>query len=151
MHIIPKWKEHPLTKQGLVELVPTDWLYQYHGTDVTLLTEIKDGSVVTMEELWENIKREGLHDPVIIRIGIKNKKFRLEAGNHRIYVLHTYGILFTPATVQIQDWCGPDAENVMNTGTHNFDFLQPITLTEFAHGYTKPSTVFTELINRIQR
>jgi ParB-like nuclease domain len=149
MHIIPTWKDHPLTKQGVVELVPTDWLYTYRGQDVTPETETKDGTVVTLATLWENITKEGLHDPVIIRVGKDNQKFRLEAGNHRIQILHQHGVPFTPATVQVENWCGPDAKNVMNTGTHNFDFPYPDILIGVPNGYAKPSSIFKDLVHTI--
>lgn len=142
MLITPKWKTHPLTLAGHVELVPTAWLYQYRGTDVTPGTDLKDGSSVSMDQLWENIKLEGLHDPVIIRVGKGNKKFRLESGNHRIQVLMKYGVLFTPATVEVQELCGPEVENVMTDATHNFDFTNEIYTVTLQNGYTKPSAVF---------
>jgi hypothetical protein len=150
MLIIPKWKDHPLTKKGVVELVPTDWLFQYRGPDVTPETEIKDGTIVTVDELWENITQEGLYDPVIIRVGKDNQKFRLEAGNHRIQVLFKHGVLFTPATVEIQSICGPHVENTMTNASHNFTFPTNSTLAQLHFGYAKPSEVFTELIGRTE-
>jgi hypothetical protein len=149
MYIIPAWKDHPLTKQGVVELVPTEWLYTYRGQDVTPETETKDGTIVTVDTLWENIKNEGLHDPVIIRVGKDNQKFRLETGNHRIQVLYKHKVPFTPATVQIQSICGHDAQNAMNTGTHNFDFPYPHILISLSNEYAKPSSIFEELVHTI--
>jgi hypothetical protein len=107
--------------------------YTYRGQDVTQETETK----------------EGLHDPVIIRVGKDNQKFRLEAGNHRIQVLYKHGVPFTPATVQVENWCGPDAQNVKNTGTHNFDFPYPDILIGVSNGYAKPSSIFEDLVHTI--
>ena len=145
MEIEPKWKNHPLTKQGFVELVPTGWLFQMHGTDVTPLADLVDGTTVNLEALWDNMLHEGLHDPLIIRIGILNKKFRLESGNHRIQVLQKYGVKYTPATVEIQDECGPHANNVMTDASHNFDFSDNVEATNLVAGYMKPSQVFRHL------
>lgn len=149
MEILPKWKDHPLTRSGLVELVPTDWVFDLRGTDVIPETGLKDGTRVDMESLWENIKHEGLHDPMIIRVGIKNKKFRLEAGNHRIQVFKKYGVPYTPTTVQVQDFCGQQAEDVMTIATHNFDFTADIDISNLKFGYTKPSTVFKSLSGKV--
>jgi hypothetical protein len=150
MSIIPTWKDHPLTKQGVVELVPTAWLYTYRGPDVTPLADTIDGTIVTVDELWENIQAEGLHDPVIIRVGTNNQKFRLEAGNHRIQVLYAHGVPFTPATVQIQSICGPHAPNVMTDASHNFTFPSPSKLIHLRDGYAKPSDVFKELTGKTE-
>lgn len=150
MNPIPKWKTHPLTLAGHVELVPTAWLYQYRGADVTPGTDLKDGSAVTMDQLWENILTEGLHDPVIIRVGKTNKKFRLESGNHRIQVLMKHGVPFTPAVVQVQELCGPQVENIMTDATHNFDFIDDISTEVLEVGYLKPTSVFKSLKDNIE-
>lgn len=150
MEIIPKWKDHPFTKEGLVELVPTDWLFKFRGPDVTPATDLKNGAIVDVENLWENIKQEGLYDPLIIRVGIKNRKFRLEAGNHRIQVLKKYGVEYTPATVQVQDNCGPQMDNVMTDASHNFDFNEDINVSSLKNGYTTPSNVFKSLIGKVK-
>ena len=150
MPLTPKWKTHPLTLAGHVELVPTAWLYQYRGPDVTPGVDLLDGIIVDMEKLWQNIQEDGLHDPVIIRVGKDNQKFRLESGNHRIQVFMKYGVPFTPATVQVQDTCGPQAANVMTDATHNFDFTDDINSEALVVGYIKPSAVFKSLIGNIE-
>ena len=150
MEILPKWKDHPFTKGGSVELVPTNWLFKFRGTDVTPEADLMDGTIVDMESLWNDINENGLYDPVIIRVGVKNKKFRLEAGNHRIQVFKKYGVEFTPATVQVQDTCGPQVENVMTNATHNFDLHEDIATSDLKIGYTKPSTVFKSLSGKIK-
>jgi len=145
MEIIPKWKNHPLTKQGVVELVPTKWLYTLYGPDVTPQADLMDGTLVDLETLWENVLQDGLHEPLIIRVGKTNKKFRLESGNHRIQVFFQHGVEYTPATVQIQNECGPHVDNVMTNASHNFSFQEKIDLATVAIGYAKPSTIFPEL------
>ncbi len=149
MPINPKWKTHPLTLAGHVELVPTTWLYQYRGTDVTPGVDLKDGTIVDMETLWKNIQQDGLHDPVIIRVGRENKKFRLEAGNHRIQVFMKYGVAHTPATVQVQDTCGPEVENIMTDASHNFNFTKDVDISSLKNGYLKPSQVFKDLLDKV--
>lgn len=150
MPLNPKWKTHSLTLAGFVELVPTAWLYKYRGPDVTLSTGLLDGTIVDMEVLWQNIQDEGLYDPVIIRVGKENQKFRLESGNHRIQVFMKYGVIFTPATVQVQDICGPQVKNVFTDATHNFDFTDDINVEVLEFGYIKPTAVFKSLLGNIE-
>ena len=150
MEVPPTWMNHPLTIQGSVELVPTDWLFTFRGPDVSPELTIKRGTVVDMESLWESIQKNGLDEPVIMRVGIKNKKFRLESGNHRIQLFKQYGVEYTPATVQIQDYCGPDVQNVMTIATHNFDFTDDIILPDSDNGYVKPSSVFKSLVGNVK-
>lgn len=150
MPITPKWKNHPLTLAGHVELVPTAWLYQYRGQDVTPNADLLDGTIVDMEKLWLNIQEDGLYDPVIIRVGKDNKKFRLESGNHRIQVFMKYEVPFTPATIQVQDICGPQAQHVMTDATHNFDFTNNMNTVTLSNGYTKPSAFFQNLNYQVE-
>lgn len=145
MYIEEKWKTHPLTLQGHVELVPTEWVYAYYGTDVTPQTNLKDGTIVDMETLWEDIKSEGLHDPFIMRVGVYSKTFRLESGNHRIQVFHKHRVPFVPLAVEIKDECGPDATDGMTDATHNFPFTDDINLPDVQRRYCKPSYVFKSL------
>lgn len=150
MPLTPKWKTHPLTLAGHVELVPTAWLYQYRGRDVTPGVDLLDGTIVDMEKLWQNIQQDGLYDPVIIRVGKENKKFRLESGNHRIQVFMKYGVSFTPATVEVQAMCGPQEGNVMTDATHNFDFTEDIIVDNLEIGFMKPTAVFLNLIGEVE-
>lgn len=150
MEILSKWKDHPLTKQEVVELIPTNWLFKIYGTDVTPQTNLMDGTLVDLETLWNNILEEGLHNPLIIRVGRVNKKFRLESGNHRIQVFKKHGVEHVPATVQIQDECGPHVQNVMTDASHNFDFGGDVDVTSLKNGHMKPSSVFRSLHNQIK-
>src|SRR3989344_6346527 len=145
MKIKELWKNHPLYKQGLVELVPTSWLWNYWGRDVSPEADLIDGTIVSLDELWENIKKEGLHNPLIMRVGLKNKKFRLEAGNHRIQVLHNNGVEFIPLTVQVREECGPHLEDVMTDASHNFDAGNEFIISKITKEYMKPSEVFKSL------
>lgn len=100
------WKNSPLNKDGKIELVPTDWVWQYRGQDVSPNTDLMDGSEADLDELWKDICEKGLYEPLIMRVGIKNKKFRLESGNHRIKLFHEHHVPQVPLIVQIQDELG---------------------------------------------
>lgn len=103
-----------------------------------------------METLWKNICNEGLYGPVILRVGINNKKFRLEFGNHRIQVFAKYGVDYTPTTIQVQEKCGPYVDNVMTNASHNFDFTDDVILLKLTKGYMKPSSVFKSLFLQVK-
>lgn len=150
MKIAEKWKEHILTKMGVVDLVPTAWLYKIYGTDVSPLADLKDGTLVGLADLWDNLTTEGLYDPVIIRVGTKNKKYRLEAGNHRIQVLYEHRVEFTPAILEVQDECGPHVKNNQTDATHNFNLPDYIDCQHLKPGIYRPSLIFTELHEQIR-
>ena len=145
MYIKEIWREHPLYKQGKIELVPTEWVWKYYGYDVSPDTDLLDGTIVSMEALWENILEVGLHNPLIMRVGLKNKKFRLEAGNHRIQVFHQHGVPLIPVTVQVREECGPHMEDVMTDATHNFDAPEGFLISKIISEYMAPSEVFSNL------
>lgn len=137
------WRNHPLALEGKVELVSTAWLWKYRGADVSPQADLVDGSLVDLDGLWQDIVNNGMQNPMIIRVGTKNKKFRLEAGNHRVQVLYHNNVLFAPATVQITDECGPDAPNPLTDATQSFDYTN--TLPDNLSTYMKPSEMFAEL------
>lgn len=145
MNIKESWKKHPLYVQGKVELVPIAWVWQYRGCDVGPITDRGDGTIVDLYALWEDIRNEGLRDPLIMRVGLKNKKFRLEAGNHRIQILRQHGVTTIPLTVQIREECGPHVDDAMTIGSHNFDADDEILIERSAEEYMKPSQVFRKL------
>ena len=82
---------------------------------------------------------------IIIAAGKVNKKFRLEAGNHRIQVLHQHGIKMIPVTVQVREECGPHLDDVMTDASHNFDAGDEFLISKITREYMKPSEVFKSL------
>lgn len=139
------WKEGELYKKGKIELVPTDWVMKYCGMDAASDACLMDGTRVPFEDLWRNLLEEGLYEPLIMRIGLKNKKFRLEAGNHRVRIFMGKGVPMIPVTVQVKDFCGPEAENVMTISKNNFDFGDEVSVSGSTEEYMKPSQVFKSL------
>lgn len=144
----PNWKEHQLTKSGVVEELPLEWVWQYWTSDVNNHIELEDGSHMELEELWKVLIEEGMSDPLILRVGLENKRMRLEAGNHRIQVLRQHGVKFVPVTVQVRHLCGDNAPGPMTNGTIDFPFPDSgLKISEITEEYMKPSDVFwsTEL------
>lgn len=146
MQILDTWKQHPLTLSGAVELVPVSWVWKYRGVDVSDGVDMPDEGRSTLEEFWDVLKKDGLRDPLIVRVGLKDRKMRLEAGNHRIQVLHAHGVTEVPVTIQVHEECGPHAPDVMNSGSHNFDIPHTLRIREVTREYMKPTEVFTELV-----
>ncbi len=145
MHIKEKWKEHPLFAQGKIELVPMSFLWKYWGRDVSPMADLMDGTVVSLDTLWQNICEEGLYNPLIMRVGLRSNTFRLEAGNHRIQVLHDHGVEMVPMTVEVREDCGPHLDDVMTDATHNFIAPEGFLISEITDEYMAPSAVFKEL------
>ncbi len=145
MEIKPLWREHPLYEEGKIELVPTEWVWQYWGHDVCKNVGLPDGTRVDLDTFWEILLEEGLQDPLIMRVGVKNKMMRLEAGNHRIQLFHKHNVDMIPVTVQLRDECGPHLGDVMNDATHNFDASDELLVSTIPSEYMKPSNVFKSL------
>ncbi|MEK7101708.1 MAG: hypothetical protein AAB882_00965 [Patescibacteria group bacterium] len=109
------------------------------------MADLKDGTLVDLDGLWDNICEEGLHDPLIMRVGLENSKFRLEAGNHRIQVFHQHKIETVPLTVQVRNECGPHLGDVMTDASHNFDAGDEFLISKITEEYMKPSEIFKSL------
>lgn len=148
MYLKETWKDHPLYKQGKIELIPTEWVWKYWGRDVSPKTSLLDGTVVDLSTLWKNILDIGLHNPLIMRVGLKNNKFRLEAGNHRIQVFHKHGVKMIPLTVQVREECGPHLGDAMTDATHNFNASEGFLISKITEEYMKPSEVFKDLYKK---
>ena len=145
MQIKESWKNNTKFDQNKIEMIPTSWLWDYWGRDVSPMADLMDGTPADMDALWENILKEGMHNPLIMRIGLKNKKFRLESGNHRIQLFHQHGVEEVPVIVQVREECGPHVGDVMTDASHNFDFGNEVIVPETAEEYLKPSEVFKSL------
>lgn len=143
MEIKPVWKEHELTKAGVVEELPLEWVWQYWGKDVTEHIEYEDGTGSYLPGLWDRLLKEGMTDPLIIRVGLENKKMRLESGNHRIQVLRQHGVKTVPVTIQVRNLCGPSAPGPMTDATLNFEWPEEgIKISKMTKEFMAPSEVF---------
>jgi len=145
MTIPDAWTEQPLYKEGKIELVPTEWVWKYWGADVSPEADLMDGTLVDLDGLWHDLLEHGMHEPLIMRVGLTNKKFRLESGNHRIQVLHAHQVPLVPVTVQVREICDPSAPDAMTDATLLFDAADEFLITEVTDAYMKPSEVFRSL------
>jgi len=147
--------EHPWAKQGLVEMIPTLWVAEMANPSASDMTDLapekNQGEIVTLSELWQNIRTEGMRDPFILSAGYRDGLSRLEAGSHRIRVFHDNGIPFVPATVLL----GERANIYPSHGEHVFERNLRIPLHAndnepetypFDHRYhAKPSDIFEDI------
>ncbi len=136
------WKNHPLYTQGKVGLLPTEFVYALRGTDVSPTTTLQDGTRVDLEALWVHLVDEGLQEPLMIRVGRNNQSYRLEAGNHRIQVLHAHGVSFVPVTIEVVDECTPHSATSHNDGNHLFPLPPGALKPNLANGFYAPDDAF---------
>lgn len=135
------WRYNKDFDQDKIELLPIEWVWQYRGINPSKMIDLGDESI-DLDGLWQKMQINGILVPLIMRIGIVNKKFRLETGNHMIQVLKEHGIKEIPVTVQVRNICGPEALDVMTEATHSFDWGDEVIISESTSEYMKPSEVF---------
>lgn len=121
MSIEPKWRDHHWTKLGVVELVPTEWVHRFYGRDVSPKADLMDGALVELDELWADLQKNGLHEPLLFRVGVRDRQMRLEAGNHRIQVFHDHDVSYVPLAGQVRPTCGPEREDVWTDAQRVYD------------------------------
>lgn len=69
------------------------------------------------QELIEDIKKNGITDPIEIGIGVWSRKARLDTGNHRIYIAPQLGITHIPCICRVSNY----AVFNTNNGDHAYD------------------------------
>lgn len=104
--LFSKTFQHPVIGK-YVEWVPVNWLQRlanpHAGKATDLGTWVPDAPLVGLEELYQNMLVHGMRDPFLIGVGRNDRRIRLEAGNHRVQVLQSKGILIAPAVAYIGD------------------------------------------------
>lgn len=105
-----EWKER-------LEMVSLEWLLEMANpepSDTAPLESGRENERVSMADLVKDIKKRGLKEPLIIGVGIKTGRARLEAGNHRVRALMELGVLHAPATC----WVGASHVGFEGNGAH---------------------------------
>ena len=91
--MIPEpWKDNKYYKLGLVAEVPLSWLIRYQGNRLRMRR-------YEFEKLVEDIKTNGIEEPVMIFIGQKDRTVTLGEGNHRMMAAMMAGLKSIPARV----------------------------------------------------
>jgi hypothetical protein len=118
-----RWESHPWSENNLVKNIDVNFLKKIANQESTDYTDLLNGEIVHQSIVWENIKAEGMFEPLLIVIGFDNKRIRLESGNHRIKVAIEDGYTHLPTAIlvlkgnRIYDGNGLhdyDANNIVN-------------------------------------
>ena len=91
-----KWTSHPWNRFQLVELVSVDFLSSIKNENSSNETNLISGEIVPEERVWKDIEENGMNEPLLLTVGLKNKTIRLESGNHRIKLAKKYGYTHLP-------------------------------------------------------
>ena len=110
------WKSHPWNKSKQVELISVDFLLKYCNPSPTNETDLHTGEIVHQDVVWENIKEEGMHEPLMLRINPGSNEIRLESGNHRVRLAKRDKLLFLPVATFITN----QTIFHLGNGTHTF-------------------------------
>ncbi len=93
--------QHPWSRLGLVRQCPT-WLLKALSNPLSNnKTDLLTGDVVHQDLVWEDIKKNGMQEPLLIIVGWENKVIRLESGNHRIQTAIQDGYTHLPVALQV--------------------------------------------------
>lgn len=112
-----RWESHPWSANNLVKNIDVNFLKEIANPSSTDYTDLLSGEIVHQSVVWENIKKEGMFEPLLIVIGFDDKRIRLESGNHRIKVAIEDGYTHLPAAILVLKG------NIIHEGNglHNFD------------------------------
>ncbi len=78
------WKNHPWSINNYVFNTKIEFLKSISNPNATKYTDLLNESIVHQDIVWEDIKKNGMQEPLLIVIGYKDKTIRLESGNHRV-------------------------------------------------------------------
>ena len=90
------WKNHPWNDSGKVEFICIDFLIAAANPKPTKETDLITGEICHQEVVWKNILKEGMYEPLMLRINPYQREMRLESGNHRVRMAKKYGIKYLP-------------------------------------------------------
>lgn len=111
------WRQSRHLWHEACELIPVRLAAALRNPKPAPTTNLEDGTLVDMPKLWADICQNGLRDPVILRIGLESRTWRLDVGNHRILVLAAHGVRVVPAVCVLGRHCIGEPGN----GLHSFD------------------------------
>jgi hypothetical protein len=87
----------------LIEMVPTKWLLSIANPNPTNYSDLKNGKLVYMDTLYQDMLKNGMGDPLILGVGLSTNRVRLESGNHRVRIFDSKGIKLTPVVALVKD------------------------------------------------
>lgn len=84
--------------KDMIEFCLVDDLIKISNPFFKQATDLDDGTdtLFSLDEVFTDIKKNGMRYPLFIGIGINTKKMRLETGNQRVQIFKTKGIKYIP-------------------------------------------------------
>jgi hypothetical protein len=117
------WRHSQAYTYGHIDIVPTAWLSCWRNPDPVPTTDGGPARCeVDMEAFWEILCRDGLKDPIMMRVCTLTGEGRLEAGNHRCWLAEQKGLVALPCTVELAE--GPIHHP--GNGGHIFDLRREL-------------------------
>lgn len=74
-------------------------------------------SITDMDSLYEDIKQNGIINPLVIDVGLWSRKIRLDVGNHRVHLADKLGMKFLPTVARI----GAYSVFMPRNGDHSYE------------------------------
>lgn len=89
------WKDNVYAQKGIAEEVEISFLEPFQGNPLRYSDE-------RMAELVEDIRQNGLREPIMILIGQEDRRVQIGEGNHRLFAAKLAGLTKIPARVMRQ-------------------------------------------------
>lgn len=96
-----RWMSHPWSDGDKVSLVSIDFLLKICNKESTNKADLLTGEIVSEDIVWSDIVKNGMKEPLLIRINPETFEVRLESGNHRIKTAKKDGYTHLPCAVFI--------------------------------------------------
>ena len=96
-----RYEDHPWSLSGSVCQVPIEWLMQFSHPSPSDFTDLVNGELLHQDEVWKDILKNGMLEPLLFVINKKSKTMRLESGNHRVRVAYADGYTHLPTAFMV--------------------------------------------------
>lgn len=125
--------DHQINVYRNVENVPISWLKKLPGNKFRHSDE-------EINKMSDDIKKNGLKEPLIVNVGKETRTAKLGEGNHRLEALRRAGYTHAPTRVTVGREWGKEHQH-----THNLDHDLKPKPGEYFSSDSRPSEVFHSL------
>lgn len=132
----------------LIEMIPTKWLLGISNPNPTGYSDLKDGSVVYMDKLYQDMLENGMSDPLVLGVGVSTNRVRLESGNHRVRIFDSKGINLIPAVALVKTSSITSKGNGEHIGSL-MELNKYFISNNNINTYMKPSDIINNIPNEI--
>lgn len=130
------WKHHPVAPFS--ELVSCSFLYSIRNPNSKREIENKNKQRVSFETFKKELEEYGMTDPLVIGVDVKNKRIKLETGNHRIQLFYKLGVSYIPATCFVDTHLN---HHFGNDDDYSYSFERLLWDDLIEPGFCKPSDI----------